>query len=106
MVDVVARKIFSVPARVALRWTGTVTTDGVRAHWHCLRGPLEGIETAKKLKTAKNRKPKEAKKKKTVKKRKRTDRKTTYPEQDHSPTLDTEGDKDAVLVEALRSTGP
>jgi hypothetical protein len=106
MVDVVARKIFSVPARVALRWTGTVTTDGVRAHWHCLRGPLGGLEAAKKLKTSKNRQPKDAKKKKTVKKRKRTDRETTYPEQDHSHTLNTKGDEDAVLVEALRSTGP
>jgi hypothetical protein len=67
---------------------------------------LGGLEAAKKLKTAKNRKPKEAKKKKTVKKRKRTDRKTTFPEQEHSPTLDTEGDEDTVLVEALRSTGP
>jgi hypothetical protein len=104
MVDVVARKIFSVPARVALRWTGTVTTDGVRAHWHCLRGPLGGLEAAKKLKTAKNRQPKDAKKKKTVKKRNRTDRKTTYPEHDHSHTLNTEGDEDAVLVEALRPT--
>jgi hypothetical protein len=106
MVDMVARKIFSVPARVALRWTGTVTIDGVRAHWHCLRGPLGGLGAAKKLKTSKNRKPKDAKKKKPVKKRKRTDQKTTHPEHDNTHTTDPENEdeKDTFLVEALRPT--
>jgi putative hemolysin len=39
MYELVRQKLFHVPERLSGKWTGVVTTDGVRAMWHCRRAP-------------------------------------------------------------------
>ena len=33
-IDVVAQTLFIVPGHLRSKWTGTVSTDGIVAHWH------------------------------------------------------------------------
>ena len=45
--DLVADRLFQVPWRQKKRWTRVVTTDGVRANWHCERKSVDSASAAK-----------------------------------------------------------
>ena len=37
MIDRVSRTLFAVPSHLQKKWTGTVSTDGIVAHWHLMK---------------------------------------------------------------------